>query len=395
MRTIASVLQDVRANGLRSVITAASIIVGVLALIGTTLVGLIAQDVFIAKEEQRSAREATVRVDLGADPHPTAAAIDLWTWLSERFEGTDHNAVVLWTGQGVVTDSREDVTVVGVLGEYGASRRLPFVEGASPASSASADVAAGAPRQVSARAAVLNEQVGGSAEALTLRLPGVRPEVEVDVAGVVSDAESSGIVYLPVGAWEAPRVAQQIGADSPTVLVTVGADQVDAARALVETWAARSGAAQAPDMGRLDTVATVRDQLKQLTTLFSVVAIVALVLSALGILNIGLASVSHRTRELAIRRSLGATPADLFGLVLGSALAAGLVAALISLAAAWAALTFGLPHWVPAESAVTVPHLPASTVLLALGAALGTSLLGAALPAWRAARIEIASVLRD
>lgn len=383
-----SVLQDLNVNRLRSVITVASIVVGVVALISTTLVGLIAQDVFIAKEEQRTARSATLRVEFGASPRASADAVDLWRALQERFEGTPANAVVLWRGRGDLLGGPQEVTVVGVLGRYTDTRRLPLVEEAGSTSGAGADAGS---RQV-----LVNEEMAEtSLGSQTLTLPGLRPALQVDVVGVVADAESAAHLYLPLTQEQAAPVAQQIGAVEPLLLVTVGEEELAGARDLLDTLVMRSGVSVQPDISRYDTVSSVEEQLGSLTTLFSVVAMVALILSALGILNIGLASVGYRTKELAIRRSLGARPRDLFGLVLGSALGAGLLAALVGLGLTWLVLRLVLPELLPQGSAVSIPNLPASTVLHATGAAMTTAVVGAVLPAWRASRIEISSVLRD
>lgn len=385
MRALWSILQDMRANRLRSAITAASMVIGIIALLSTDLIGLLAHDVFVAKEEQRTARAATVRADFDDSTHTTEDAVRLWEALRARLQDGAGNPVVLWEGSGVLHTQagEQDVSVVATLGRYSASRRLPATRG--PGTGAAGP-----------RGALLNE-VAASAGLGTrhLDVPGLRPGWQLDVTGVVADAEPDARLYVPITASEADAAAVQLRAAAPYLLLTLPETKVAAGTQLIKNLATQLGVPTPPEVARYDSVPAVRSQLDTLRTLFSTVAVVALTLAALGILNIGLASVGARTRELAIRRALGARPSDLFVLVLGSALACGLIAVLTGLALSELALRSLLPRLLPPASAATIPHLPADAVVQTLAAAVLTAVLGAALPAWRASRIEIAAVLRD
>jgi predicted permease len=117
-------------------------------------------------------------------------------------------------------------------------------------------------------------------------------------------------------------------------------------------------------------------------------AIVALVMAAIGIYGVVAYTVAQRTREIGVRRALGARGRSIVGLVVGEGLRptmAGLVAGLAgALAATGAArgLLFGVGATDPATYAAVVALLLLVTVLACL------------LPAWRATRVDPQVALR-
>lgn len=115
----------------------------------------------------------------------------------------------------------------------------------------------------------------------------------------------------------------------------------------------------------------------------------ALLLAAVGLYGVLAYLVSQRTREIAIRAALGATPREVVGMVLGRGLvlvgvglAAGLAAAFAS-SRVMAALLYG----VEARDPVTFAAVP---VLLGL-----VALVACAVPAWQAARVNPLEALRS
>ncbi len=122
--------------------------------------------------------------------------------------------------------------------------------------------------------------------------------------------------------------------------------------------------------------------------MLAAIACIALAVGGVGILNILLASVSERTREIGIRRSVGATRADIMLQFLAEALVLSAVGAACGLGAG-AGCTRAL-----GELAGWPVAVAPWSILLALGMAFGVGLVAGAIPALRAARVDPIIALR-
>lgn len=134
-----------------------------------------------------------------------------------------------------------------------------------------------------------------------------------------------------------------------------------------------------------------------LTTIKIVVAFVAsiaLVIGGVGIMNIMLVSVNERTREIGIRRAIGATPRSIThqflieaGLltVIGSIIGI-IIAFLLKMLIDWIVASFILPPWTGV--------LSLASILYALFAAVAVGLIFGYFPAKRASKLNIDECLR-
>jgi len=120
-----------------------------------------------------------------------------------------------------------------------------------------------------------------------------------------------------------------------------------------------------------------------LIVIFALAAAVSVVVGGVGIMNILLASVEQRTREIGLRMSVGARPADILRQFLVEALALGMIGSL-----AGAAIGFGIPDLIR----LLVPRVAVRvSVLSAIGAFAFSCLVAVcfgALPAYRASRLN-------
>ena len=215
------------------------------------------------------------------------------------------------------------------------------------------------------------------------------PDATFDVVGVVADVRLVDLdrdaATPTVYQWARERpwrsltfVVRTAAAPDSTTSAAVGAiaalDRDQAVRD-VQTMASRVAAVTAPQRFEMDLLMTF--------------AGLALVLAGIGLFSVLAHAVRGRAREIAVRSALGASAAQVTGMVVAeglaptlTGLAAGLVAALL-LGPLLKSLTFGIQTFDPATYA-------AGTAVL-----LVVSCLAAVVPAWRAAHLDPLKVLRE
>jgi len=113
----------------------------------------------------------------------------------------------------------------------------------------------------------------------------------------------------------------------------------------------------------------------------------SLFVGGIGIMNIMFVSVAERTREIGIRKAIGAKRRTILVQFLIEAASVCLIGGVIALAIAWP-MTLLMQKFMPATLSLTV-------VSIALGVSLVTGLVSGFLPAWRAARMNVVDALRN
>ncbi|WP_327085251.1 ABC transporter permease [Nonomuraea sp. NBC_01738] len=122
------------------------------------------------------------------------------------------------------------------------------------------------------------------------------------------------------------------------------------------------------------------------TVLLAAVAAISLLVGGVGITNIMLVTVTERTREIGIRKAIGAPRSAILGQFLLEATLLSLVGGLAGVAVAFAGTRFTIAGIEP----VLVP----SSVALALGVSVGIGLFFGSYPANRAAKLRPIQALR-
>ncbi|MCU1261397.1 MAG: efflux pump, inner rane subunit [Bryobacterales bacterium] len=131
---------------------------------------------------------------------------------------------------------------------------------------------------------------------------------------------------------------------------------------------------------------------ESMTMFLSIIALVTLTLGGVGVMNIMLVTVSERTREIGLRKALGATRAR----ILVDFMVEGAILAFVSGMAGWA-VAFGLSSLLKlAPMPEAFPGLPVSmtTTALTFGALTVIAIASSLFPAWRAAALTPVEALR-
>jgi putative ABC transport system permease protein len=141
-----------------------------------------------------------------------------------------------------------------------------------------------------------------------------------------------------------------------------------------------------------ETLTSMQSTLQTFSLFMGAVGAISLVVGGIGIMNIMLVSVTERTREIGIRKAIGARRRDILLQFLIEAAALSLTGGLVGLllAVGGAAL---MGH-ITLGSLSVKPEISGTIVLIALSVSVATGLLSGTYPAFNAARLDPIESLR-
>ncbi len=217
------------------------------------------------------------------------------------------------------------------------------------------------------------------------------------VVGVrVRDTLETGLVgYVPVeDAWRAmgPRASAQL------VIVAPRIEDVDSVRAATERWAAARVGPRWKDelqvVNRRDRAEQAATAMRVFKLLMAAITGVSLLVGGVGIMNVLLASVAERTREIGIRKAAGARDRDILTQFLAESVAitsaGAFVGVLLGLAVGYGtAWIMRMETGAPVQAAVTLPTVGFAVVIsVVIGLVFGLY------PARRAAKLSPIEAIR-
>jgi putative ABC transport system permease protein len=207
-------------------------------------------------------------------------------------------------------------------------------------------------------------------------------------AGGAQDADDVALVPLPA-------VQQSLTGFGPLgsiVVQATGADTTDSAQAEVTAVLNQrhgitpTGTADYRILNQATLQETVTSTVGIFTALLGAVAGISLLVGGIGITNIMLVTVTERTREIGIRKAIGAPRSAILGQFLLEATVLSLVGGLSGVAIAFIGTRFSI--------AGIEPALVPSSIALALGVSVGIGLFFGGYPANRAAKLRPIEALR-
>ena len=389
-------LRALRANRLRSVLTTTGIIIGVSAVIVLVALGNGIQAGFT---EQFSALTNQIQIvpvedDRSAQPL-TDADVEA---LGKRTLAPDVTSVTpVVSGSALLQQQGEPgyrVAITGTTADYADVTDLELVTGSffdDQQERTKAKVVILGTRPVS-------ELFGGDAGgAIGERIRIGRTTFKV--IGVAKPTQQDDVAYMPL---EAARSYVLGGTDSVNNIIVTAANGAAVPVALQQVNAVLDDRHRITDTTERDFDARAQqdfiDQASQfltfLTLFTTAIAGISLVVGGIGVANIMLVSVTERTREIGIRKAIGATRrAILQQFLLESTVLAGLGGTLGVLVGLGISFVGGLvlPRAVPDFPA---PAVSPGSVVLALSISLLIGLVAGGYPANRAARLRPIEALR-
>ena len=137
-----------------------------------------------------------------------------------------------------------------------------------------------------------------------------------------------------------------------------------------------------------EIASTLSEAIGTMTLLLGAIAAISLLVGGIGVMNIMLVSVLERTREIGIRKALGARERDIWSQFLIEAAFLSFAGGIIGIILGWSIATF------VNRTGLMTAVVSADIVILAVSVSVGIGLFFGFYPAWNASRLNPIEALR-
>jgi putative ABC transport system permease protein len=404
LQTFLEALESLAANKLRSGLTVLGIVIGVAAVIAMLALGRGAQStitgeingigsnlIFInsgnQQEDVRNPKPLTLSdAEAIADPLSVPSVVAV-----APYDGT---ALQISTGK-----ENSNVTVYGVTAAYATVMNESMSEGEFITS-----------EQVSGHSAVAvigpdtAEKLFNAREGVTGQIVRISGQ-PFRIVGVLSSKGGSGFgsqddrIMVPLTTAQS-RLFQQKnpGAVGMIVAQAIDSDSVtQATEEIAEVLRTRHRTQVGLDDFTILTQESILSTVSQVTGVFTLflggVAAISLLVGGIGIMNIMLVSVTERTREIGLRKAIGARKRDILVQFLTESILLSLVGGIIGIILAWI-LSMLISYLATASGTPLTPEIGVDAILLATLFSMGVGLIFGIYPANRAANLQPVEALR-
>jgi putative ABC transport system permease protein len=205
--------------------------------------------------------------------------------------------------------------------------------------------------------------------------------VEAQGGSLTGDTDNQ--IYMPV------TTAQKLLGTTDIQLIAVRVDEtesIELVKSRIEQIIRPSFGEEFSTFTQDETLGLLSDILGTLTYMLAGIAAISLLVGGIGIMNIMLVSVSERTREIGIRKAVGAKTHDIMSQFVIEAVVLSIAGGSVGIALGWLG-ALALQAVVPTETT-------AWAVVLAFLFSAGVGIFFGVYPAWRASRLDPIEALR-